>query len=259
MLRLGWMSTARGQGSLALLRVVCDSINEGTLDACIPVVVSNRVPGEAEQTDRFFEYCRQQGLPLVCESSQCFRQTFDGADWRTSFDRLLASHISQYEVDVFLLAGYMLIVSEFLCSRYPLLNLHPALPNGPKGTWREVMSELARTDATETGAMIHVVTPDLDRGPVVSYFSFPLDDEPFKTLRSAGDIDALADAIRAHELEREYPLILTTLHALSAGHIVLTGGRPYDASGTPLTGGLDLSVEVERMASGSAPQDKTRR
>ncbi len=249
MLRLGWMSTARGQGSLSLLRVVCASIQEGTLDACIPVVVSNREPGEAEQTDRFFKYCREQGLPLVCESSHRFRESFTAADWRTRFDQLLASRIAQYEVDMFLLAGYMLIVSDFLCERYLLLNLHPALPGGPKGTWREVMTQLAYADARETGAMIHVVTPELDRGPVVSYFSFPLSGDTFDELRSKGDIEALADAIRAHELEREYPLILTTLRALATGRVVVSERRPHDGSGRPLDEGMDLSEEVERIVS----------
>ncbi len=246
MLKLGWMSTARGQGSLALLRVVLESIQAGTLDARISVVISNRVPGEAEQTDRYFDYARSQGIPLVCESSSGFRQTYTGSDWRTRFDQLLADRIRHYDIDVIFLAGYMLIVSDYLCEQYPLLNLHPALPDGPKGTWREVMAELARTGATRTGAMIHVATPELDRGPVVSYFSFSLEGEPFASLRIAGDLDTLADAIRAHELRREFPLILTTLRALASNCIVISGSQPHDSSGRPLEGGVDLTAEVER-------------
>lgn len=249
MLKLGWMSTARGSGSLSLLRFVCDKISEGSLDARIQVVVSNRAPGEAEQTDSFFRYCREQGLPVVSESSRRFRQVHAGPDWRTDFDQRLAERVDQYDIDVILLAGYMLIVSDFLCERYPLLNLHPALPDGPKGTWHEVMSELARTGADETGAMIHVVTPELDRGPVVSYFSLSLAGEPYATLRDAGDLDGLAREIRARELEREHPLILTTLRALSSGRVRMIDRYPYDAVGTPLHNGMDLSAEVEELVS----------
>ncbi len=241
------MSTARGDSSLRLLRFVCESIKMGLLDARISVVVSNRKPGEAAQTDRFFDYVHSQGLPLVCESSAKFRKDFPSPDWRTRFDQLLASRLEPFEVDVLFLAGYMLIVSDFLCERYPLLNLHPALPDGPKGTWPEVMAELARTDAKRTGAMVHVVTPELDRGPVVSYFSFSLDTEPFASLRMAGNVAELADAIRAHELQREFPLILTTLRALASEQVTILERQVYDADGRPLERGLDLSAEVDRF------------
>lgn len=255
MLRLGWMSTARGESSLALLRFVCENIETGALDARIPVVISNREPGEAAQTDRFFDYVRSRGLPLICESSKRLRQTAPGEDWRTRFDQLLATRIDQFDVDVIFMAGYMLIVSDLLCSRYTLLNLHPALPDGPTGTWREVMAELARTGATQTGAMVHIVTPQLDRGPVVTYFSFSLRGEPFASLRKAGDLDALADATRAHELRREFPLILTTLRALAAGHTVVKARRAYDTTGRLLEGGADLSRDVERiLAEQSSPE-----
>ncbi len=102
MLRLGWMSTARGEGSFALLRFVCENIDAGVLDARISVVISNREPGEAAQTDRYFEYVRSRGLPLICESSTEFRRTAPGDDWRTRFDRILAGRIGQYDVDVIL-------------------------------------------------------------------------------------------------------------------------------------------------------------
>ena len=247
MLNLGWMSTGRGEASLNLLRVVCEDIEAGTLDARISFVLSNREPGEAAQTDRFFDFARSHDLPLICESSSRFRQHAPGPDWRTSFDHLLLSRIGQFDVDLVFMAGYMLIVSDFLCTQSLLLNLHPALPGGPTGTWREVMAELVRTGASRTGAMVHVVTPELDRGPTASYFSFAIDGEPFASLRRAGDSDALADAIRKHELRREFPLILTTLRALAAGDIVISERRAYDGGGRLLDGGRDVSAEVERV------------
>ncbi len=109
------------------------------------------------------------------------------------------------------------------------------------------MSELAHTGARQTGAMLHVVTPVLDRGPVVSYFSFSLENEPFATLRRGGNTARLADEIRTHELRREFPLILTTLRALAAGRIVISALHAYDGTGSPLERGMDLSQEVEQL------------
>jgi folate-dependent phosphoribosylglycinamide formyltransferase PurN len=246
LLKLGWMSTGRGPGSFELLRVTCENIESGKLDARISCVICSRGMGETEQTDRFLNFVKSKGLPLVSESSSRFRRDYSGDDWRTAFDRLLASGIERFDVDVIFLAGYMLIVSEFLCTRYVLLNLHPALPNGPTGTWQEVMQQLAQTGARSTGAMIHVVTPELDRGPVATYFAFPLAGEPYDALRSSGDTDGLADAIRKQELRREFPLILTTLRSLSAGDIAISEGQVLDRAGRRLAGGMDLSARVER-------------
>ena len=248
MLKLGWMSTGRGLGSFNLLRVVCENIEAGTLDVRLSCVVCNRQQGEAEQSDRFLDFVRSKGIPLVSHSSSAFRRSFAGEDWRTEFDRLLSRQIDQFEVELFFLAGYMLIVSEFFCTRYVLLNLHPALPDGPKGEWPDVMQVLARTSAPATGAMIHIVTPELDRGPVASYFSFALSGEPFEGFRRRGDYGGLAAAIREHELRREFPLILTTLRALAAGDIIISGQRVLDHSGRLLEGGRDLSPEIERLS-----------
>ncbi|HHE41684.1 MAG TPA: phosphoglycerate transporter, partial [Dehalococcoidia bacterium] len=242
MLKLGWMSTGRGPTSLALLQAVCDEIETGKLDATISFVLTNRGPGEAAQSDRFQEFARSKGITVVAESSKAFRSRYSGQDWRTDFDRTMSQRIEHYAVDFIFLAGYMLIVSDFFCTRYLLLNLHPALPGGPTGTWQEVMEELARSGAPRAGAMIHIVTPELDRGPTVSYFSFSLQGEPFAQLRKSGNISALAAAIREQEVRREFPLILSTLRALADGDFVISGQRIYDASGNLLPHGRDLSA-----------------
>ena len=247
MLKLGWMSTGRGPTSLALLRAVCEDIDAGNLNARISFVLTNRGPGEASQSDTFQEFVRSRDLPLVSASSREFRQRYSGDDWRTAFDRTMSDRIEHYDFDLIFLAGYMLIMSDFFCTRYLLLNLHPALPGGPTGTWQEVMNELARTGARKAGAMIHVVTPELDRGPTASYFAFSIEGEPFASLREAGDITALAATIREHEVRREFPLILSTLRALAHGDIVVSHRRIYDAEGTLLPQGRDLTDVVDRL------------
>ena len=83
--------------------------------------------------------------------------------------------LNEYRPDVCVLAGYMLIASSELCRNYPLLNLHPALPDGPIGTWQEVVWQLIEHKAARTGAMMHLATEEVDRGPVVSYVTVPLD------------------------------------------------------------------------------------
>ena len=79
-----------------------------------------------------------------------------------------------YGLGALVMAGYMLIASPAVCRRYAILNLHPALPDGPTGTWQEVIWQLLDEGAAETGAMIHRATAELDRGPVISLFRLPI-------------------------------------------------------------------------------------
>jgi len=77
--------------------------------------------------------------------------------------------VATLPADLCVLAGYMLIVGPEMCTRFNMINLHPAAPGGPTGTWQDVIWQLIKQRARETGVMMHLVTPELDRGPVVSY------------------------------------------------------------------------------------------
>ena len=126
----------------------------------------------------------------------------------------------------------MLILGGEMCRRYPFLNLHPALPDGPIGTWQEVIWELIQTRADRTGAMIHLATEQVDRGPVVSFCTVPLRGECFDPLwdgleqadlprvkAEQGDDFPLFRAIRAAEYRREPYLLLETLRAAADGQL----------------------------------------
>ena len=176
MLNIGWFSTGRGPGSQGLLRFVQDRLARGRLDARIQFVFSNREPGEAEGSDQFFELTGKYGLPLITLSSNKFRRAMGGrfADHRDEFDVRVMELLGGFQPDICVLAGYMLIVGGDMCRQYPLLNLHPALPDGPTGTWQEVVWRLIETKATQTGAMIHLANEEVDRGPLISYCTAPL-------------------------------------------------------------------------------------
>ena len=63
MLRIGWFSTGRGEGSRGLLRFVHERLED--VDARIEFVFSNRGWGEAEGSDEFFRLTEEFGLTLV--------------------------------------------------------------------------------------------------------------------------------------------------------------------------------------------------
>ena len=184
-MRIGWLSTGRDEAAANLLREVVERARRDGLPLEIAPVFCDREPGEAEASDRFLRLADQLGLAVETVSSAASRQRWQSraadlpaeasrAMWREQFHDEVMWHLRPYKLDVLVLAGYMLIVSPPMCARYAMLNLHPALPGGPTGAWQEVIWELLRTRATETGAMMHLVTAELDRGPAVAFFRFPI-------------------------------------------------------------------------------------
>ncbi len=242
--KLGWFSTARGGGSRSLLKTVNDCMKSGDIKADIDFVFCSRDPGESEETDIFLEQVKSYGIPLVCFSYQKFKTKFGShvkagtiPQWRLEYDREIMKRLGGFHPDICVLAGYMLVAGPELCTRYDMINLHPAAPDGPKGTWQEVIRHLIDTRSRTTGVMMHLVTPELDRGPVVAYCTFSLRGKVFDSLwqkveqypegtpESQSARKVLFDTIRKHGLAREFPLITTTIKAFSEGRIKITPGK----------------------------------
>ena len=283
MLRIGWFSTGRGEGSQGLLRFVGERLRD--IDARIEFVFSNRAPGEAEGSDAFFRLADELGLPLVTHSSARFRRERNvirrsqdnwrerrgRGSWRDAYDGEVLGLLGGYGVDVCVLAGYMLVVGSGLCRAWPMLNLHPALPDGPVGAWQDVVWQLIAEQAGVTGVMTHLVTEDVDRGPVVSYVTVPLDTPELEghwrdlAGRDVDEIRAregedygLFRLIRATQYRREPYLLLETLRAVSAGEISLDGGQVTVAGGgggdAAEYGGVCMDRRVDRaMAESRLP------
>ena len=259
MLKVGWFSTGQGPGSRGLLQFIQQRIQDGLLDVSIQFVFSNRERGQAEGSDAFFELVAGYHLPLVTLSSSRFAKERGGrfVEHRSAYDLRARELLHAYDVDVCLLAGYMLIVGPELWRHWPMLNLHPALPDGPKGTWQDVIWQLIESRAMRTGAMVHLANDDLDRGPVVAYFTLPISGpaldplweetigrpiEELKQLRS--EELPLFQRIREEGYRREPYLIAEALRALAQERVRIGDGTVRDAAGMP-TPGMCLDPEIE--------------
>lgn len=262
MLRLGWFSTGRGEGSRGLLSVAADAIQQGELDAEIAFVFCNREPGEHAGSDEFMALARTYSVPIVTLSSQRFRREQGASDFpsvREDYDRAVMTLLAEHDSDLNVLAGYGLIFGGEMARRYLSLNLHPATPNGPIGTWQQVIWELIEAGASESGTMIHLATEDLDRGPPATYVSFPVRGQGFNELWmevSGQDIEGLKkqygeelpllQRIRQEGLRRERPLLLETLKIFATGSLRVEGSLVVDSHGTP-TAPICLNEEVEQV------------
>ena len=265
-LRIGWFATGLGTGSRALLKAAQEAIARGELRAEIPFLFCNREPGEHENSDLLLAMAAGYGIPTVTLSDRRFRRRVGGEvarageplpAWRLEYDHAVLELIGPYETDLGMLAGYMLIFGAEACARYNFLNLHPAAPGGPVGTWQRVIWELIEERATESGVLVNRVIPAVDKGPIVAYCRYSLrspelepswravaDRSTAELREREGEELPLFRAIRAAGVAREIPLMVQTLVALAERRVWLAGGEPYTVEG-PLPGGLDLTPEVE--------------
>jgi len=276
MYKLGWFSTGRGAGSRGLLQAMQDSISSGEIEAEIAFAFCNREPGESEATDIFLKMIEDYHIPLVCFSYQKFKakigrfaagQEETLPQWRLDYDREVMTRLEKFHPDLCVLAGYMLIVGREMCRKYDMINLHPAAPWGPAGTWQEVIWQLIEDDAQETGVMMHLVTPELDQGPSVSYCTFPLRGKPFdkywaearrqsleKIKESQGVNNPLFKRIREHGFAREIPLIKSTVKAFSQGKIKITADKKIADAGGRIIDGYNLTAEINKVVKDTLPQ-----
>lgn len=184
MLTIGWFSTGRDEAARQLLQVFNKHIQSGDIKAEIIFVFSSRELGESKESDLFFELVRSYNIPLICLSSNKFKamrytkaaETSQNiSQQRLEYDREVMKLLQGFNPDICVLAGYMLIVGDEMCRVYNMINLHQAIPDGPTGSWQDVIWSLIEGKAEKPGMMMHLVTPDLDRGPVINYCTSQLE------------------------------------------------------------------------------------
>lgn len=153
----------------------------------VALVVSN-LPGVAG-----LGKARALGVPTHVEDHRAY------AGDRARFETVLTGVLSEARIDVLCLAGFMRILTAPFVSRYAarMLNIHPSLL--PKFRGLDTHSRALAAGETEHGCTVHLVTPELDDGPVLGQGTVPVlaDDTP----------ETLAKRVQAME-HRLYPAVL---------------------------------------------------
>jgi phosphoribosylglycinamide formyltransferase-1 len=216
-LRTSLVILISGRGSN--MRSLVEAATAGELDCDIAGVVSNRADAAG------LAWAQAQGIVTRVVDHRSF------AD-RDHFDEALAVAIR----DLFgessgtiaasspwvVLAGFMRILGDRFVTRHGgrIVNIHPSLlPLYPGlNTHRQALAD----GALLHGATVHLVTPKLDRGPIVAQAVVPV---------LAGDSEStLAERVLSME-HRLYPL---AMRWLAEGRVSVTAGRALlDGSDAP--------------------------
>ena len=189
-------------GNGSNLQSIIDAIELGKLNAQIKVVVSNN----------------SQAYGLVRAGKHGLNTwVIDHRDYqdREQYDAVLQHYLESMAVDYIVLAGFMRILGPAIIKAFEhrILNIHPSLLPAYKGlnTHQRALDD----GATQHGVSIHLVTAELDDGPIICQAKYPVE---------AGDRVEDLQA-RGHRLEHQmYPQVLRWL---SDKKLTIEGGRLF--------------------------------
>jgi formyltetrahydrofolate-dependent phosphoribosylglycinamide formyltransferase len=118
---------------------------------------------------------------------------------RAEFDALLDEVLHEHRIEIVALAGYMRLLSPGFVEKWEgrILNIHPSLLPLHKGLDTHRRAILAGDEYA--GCSVHVVTADLDSGPVIAQAKVKI--------LPRDDAESLAERVLEEE-HRLYPLAL---------------------------------------------------
>jgi phosphoribosylglycinamide formyltransferase 1 len=164
--RIGVLISGRGSN----LQSIIDAVSAGTLNASIAVVISNRADAPGLQRGR------DAGIEALCLNPRDYPD-------RHAYDHALAECLRARGVTLVCLAGFMRLAGQPLLDAFPLriLNIHPSLLPAFPGL--DAQRQALEHGVRVTGATVHLVTSELDGGPIVLQAAVPvLADDTVETL-----------------------------------------------------------------------------
>ncbi len=206
--KVGVLVSGRGSNLQALL----DACADPAFPAEVALVISN-VPGV---------YALERAAKAGVATRVIPHKPFPS---REAFDAAVDAELRAAGIEIVCLAGFMRLLSAGFVEgwRERMINIHPALLPAFKGlhTHERALEAGVRLH----GCTVHLVTPDLDDGPILVQAAVPV----------LADDDA--DRLAARVLEQEHRIYPLALRLLAEGRVRVDGNRAAIAAPGP-TGAL---------------------
>lgn len=190
---------ASGGGSN--MQCVINAYKWGVLDMVPVLVISNNSKSGA------ISRAKDEGMLHYHISSKHFKTENDLGE---KILRVLFWH----KIDLVLLLGYMKLVPSIVIKHFggKILNIHPALlPKfGGEGMYgKNVHKAVLAAGEKETGATIHVVDEEYDKGRILA--------QTVVSVKSYDTVDTLSERV----LDKEHELLIDTLQKICEGKLVI--------------------------------------
>lgn len=159
-----------------------------------PVLVLSNVPDAGGLAK-----AEARGVPTAVVDHRTFRGD------RAAFEAAIEEAIADASPDILCLAGFMRILTPGFVSRHEgrILNIHPSLL--PKYPGLDTHARAIAAGDREAGCTVHVVTGELDAGPILGQARVPV--EPGDTPQT----------LAARVLRSEHQLYPAVLHRFASG------------------------------------------
>ena len=195
MVRLAILISGRGSNMIKL----AETIDQSHLDAQIAIVISN-------QHCAGINHATALGLPTKVIEKQNFTT-------RRAHDAAIEQAINVAAVDFVFLAGYMAILGAEFTTVFAgrLVNIHPSLLPNFRGL--DTHQRAIDANAARHGATVHLVTAELDDGPII--LQAELSVSPHDN----------AEKLAARVLQLEHQLYPFVLKSLCDGQLTLAANK----------------------------------
>lgn len=153
---------------IAVLASGHGSILEAILDDGIDVGVV-----VADRTCRALEIAQRASVSAALLERTDFGASFD----RDAYTDQVVDTLAKHDTQLVAMAGFLTVLSKQILDAYPgrVLNTHPSLLPAFGGMYGpDVIEETLRTGVKVTGCTVHLVTEDLDAGPIVAQEPVPV-------------------------------------------------------------------------------------
>ncbi|MGH7321692.1 MAG: phosphoribosylglycinamide formyltransferase [Candidatus Rokuibacteriota bacterium] len=193
---LGVLASGRGSN----LQAILDAIEAGRCPARVAVVVSDRARAAA------LTRARNAGAAAVHVDPHAYPD-------RGAFDEAMSLVLSEHDVELVCLAGYMRLLSpgfvKAFCGR--ILNVHPALLPAFPGL--RAQRQALEYGVKLAGVTVHFVDEGVDTGPIVLQVAVPVHD------------DDTEETLTARILAEEHHLYPEAIRLYAEGRLEIDGRR----------------------------------
>ena len=189
------------------LQAIIDAKAKGIIkNAEISLVISNKASAFA------LERAKKAGIEAKCIAPSAF-----GA--RELFNKALIKALDEAEIDLVVLAGFLVIIPEEMVAKYRnrIINIHPSLIPSFCGTGYyglKVHEKALERGVKLTGATVHFVDEGTDSGPIISQKAVEVKD------------DDTAESLQLRVMEEaEWKILPEAIELVVSGKVQVVDGK----------------------------------
>lgn len=148
-------------GSGSNFEVIAQRIEEGKLNAEIPVLIYNNPDAKVKERAKKFN------IPTVLLNHRDFKR-------REDFDAAIVKVFQEYGVQWVIMAGWMRVVTSVLLNAFPnqVINIHPSILPSFRGI--RAIEQAIDAKVKVTGCTVHIASLEVDSGEILMQAAVPV-------------------------------------------------------------------------------------